>query len=218
MTLTLAERTPIWWCVAVSGSTSWRLKWRIAIERELDEQISRRCRSGDTFVLRHGGAREGVDRIAHEWFAARKGLYPGITMIEEIVAADWATCVTSSYQDVRGKVVSACRPDHRRPSRHSTASDGCICPSAGHRRNPDVVVHPDYPVDVLLAFCVNDSPGTTATVACAKRYEVNYQLCAFYPKPASASPTVRNDRSPRWVAGDNAHPGGDLHDVELAGS
>lgn len=236
MTLTLAERPAIWWCVAVSGSRAWRLKWNAPIYRDLDEQL-RRLRPGDTFALRHGGARDGADRIAHDWFASRAALHApveleadfgdirdlvghGIAMTEEIVEARWSDpCTETPYRDVRGNLVPACQPNCRKPSKGGRGDGETYCRAKGQQRNVEVVAHPEYPVDLLLAYCVNDSSGTTRTVGYAKRYQVNHALRAYYPKSAAqASRTARDGRGPRWRGGDGAHAGGGLPDVELAGS
>jgi hypothetical protein len=70
---------------------------------------------------------------------------------------------------------------HRRPNykRNRGNLDTC-CPSAGHRRNPDIPAHPDFPVRIIYGYCLNDSPGTLGTISCAKRYKVNHDLLAIY--------------------------------------
>jgi len=174
--------------IAVSGSQAWPAEWRPVIWRDLDDQLLK-LRAGDIFYLRWGMAKpdgqNGADYAAELWLNERIGQAGGITILREPVPADWDKCVTEPGLDVWGNKVDPCpekvngRP-HRRPSQRSTAPDGCICPSAGHRRNPDIVAHPDHPVSLLLAYCVDDSPGTTATVGYARRSRVHHELKAFY--------------------------------------
>lgn len=188
-----AHRPPITRRIALSGSQTWPVKWRGAIWRDLDGQLARLA-PGDTFYLRHGNARRGADYAAHLWFEDRKGGPHGVIMVEERVDADWmGSCVEEPYTDVRGQMVRACPPGHRKPVK---GSDKTKCPSAGHRRNPDVVAHPDYPVNLFLAYCLDDSSGTMGTVGHAKRYRVNYSLHAAYsPRPEAAAPE-RDDPDP----------------------
>lgn len=211
MTLAAVERAPAWWCVAVSGSTTWRLKWFEPLYRDLDNQLDK-LSPGDTFVLRHGGANKGADRIAHEWFALRKALSHGVTMIEEIVAADWTgPCVTTPYKDVRGNIVRACPQGHRRFRKDG----GEFCPAKGQHRNIEVPAHPNFPVDLLLAYCVDDSAGTSKTVGWAKKYKISYHLSAYYPRTSATPSTARDGRGPLWAEGDSARAGSDLQPVEL---
>lgn len=219
MTVTATERPPIVWRVALSGSQTWLLKpaWRAVPHKDLDEQLAR-CRPGDTFILRHGGARRGADRIAHEWFEDRTQGGHGVIMIEEQVPADWDPCVEQDYIDIRGVRVKACPgPHHRRPSQHSTAPDGCICPRKGMLRNPDVVHHPQHPVNVALFYCVNNSPGTMATFDHARKHDINHTLRSVYrPRPEKAASTVPDARGEAGGDGDGAPAGRRLHDAELA--
>lgn len=141
---------------------------------------------GGTLILRHGGASRGPDAICHQWITEMIALMrtpggshvePKVTLAEEIVPADWDNCVTEPFIDARGVTVKPCPPTvngrpHRTLSPRSKAADGRICPSAGHRRNPDVVAHPEYPVHALHAWCINDSPGTEATIRAARRARV----------------------------------------------
>lgn len=198
-----AHRPPRRWRVAVSGSQTWPVKWRTRIWDDLDEQLARMA-PGDTFILRHGNARRGADRAAHLWFMERHGGPHGVLMVEECVDADWDNCIVGQpYRDARGVSWKPCpeteggKP-HRRPSKHSNAPDGCICRWAGQRRNPDVVAHPDHPVDLLLAYCLDRSNGTLKTIECADRYAVNSRVAKIYSRSwrPAAPPAPRNDRDP----------------------
>lgn len=181
-------RQPIVWRMGVSGSRTWRRKWAHIPRRDFDEQLFR-LQPGDTFILRHGHADEGIDRIAHEWFAERSAEDHGIFMVEELVPADWDNCVVEPYTDARGARVGACptTAGHRRPSKRSTAPDGCICPRAGMLRNPDVVNDPEHPVNVVQLYCVDNSSGTMQTFEHARRHGVNHVLHSFYPKRGKRS-------------------------------
>jgi hypothetical protein len=206
--------------VAVSGSRTWRKKWSTRVWKDLDEQLER-LRPGDTFTLRHGGAGYGADQIAHEWFVARVDGGHAIHMVEEVVAADWANCVQEPYRDVTGKLIKACPtdPGHRRERKRGRGEGETYCPWRGQLRNPDVVVHPDHPVDCFLAYVVNDSAGTTRAIEYARRYQLNRVERYFYPgRKPKASPAERDDRGPGGGDGDGSHPGGGVHNVELPGT
>lgn len=192
-----AHRPPIIRRIALSGSQSWPVKWRGVIWGDLDKHLSRLA-PGDTLVLRHGNARRGADYAAHLWFEDRKGGPHGVIMIEERVDADWDHCVEEPYKDVRGQTVRACPPDHRKPVK---GTDRTRCPSAGHRRNPDVPAHPDYPVNLFLAYCLDDSSGTMGTVGYAKRWRVNYSLHAAYTPRAETATPERDDPDSRGGEG-----------------
>ncbi|MEV8634374.1 hypothetical protein AB0395_22230 [Streptosporangium sp. NPDC051023] len=168
--------------IAVSGSSTWPMRlpgWREIVTDALDDQL-RRLTAGDTLIIRHGDASKGVDRIASQWVEAnlKVAFLAGITLAEETVPADWEHCAPT------------CRPEHRRVNAKGIRGAGkTFCPSAGHRRNPDIPTHPDYPVDLLLAFCLNNSPGTSKTVEYARRAEVNHRTWHAYrkPKPRAAA-------------------------------
>ncbi|MFE3452406.1 DUF2493 domain-containing protein [Nonomuraea sp. NPDC059194] len=107
--------------VLITGSRSWT-----------DEQTIRDALAPISFmygpenvVVVHGHCPDGADaladRIASAW---------GITV--ERHPADWGTCAPT------------CRPDHRK-----RRGDSTYCPSAGHRRNAEMVA---LGADVCLSF------------------------------------------------------------------
>ncbi|WP_030755476.1 SLOG family protein [Streptomyces sp. NRRL F-5135] len=94
-------------------------------------------------TVMHGGA-TGADQIACVWARARWEDGVG----HEQVNADWATCVDT------------CPAGHRR-----TRGDYSWCPTAGHRRNQQMV---DQQPTVVLAF---QRKGSTGTADCIRRAE-----------------------------------------------
>lgn len=104
------------------------------------------------------GAADGPDTISGDWADAHQA--DGVGHLA--VAADWeAPCAAT------------CRPGHRRPRRGTT-----YCPTAGHRRNQNMV---DRGPEIALAFideCTStrctkarphDSHGVTHCIAAARR-------------------------------------------------
>ncbi|GIH95293.1 hypothetical protein ACFFMN_23320 [Planobispora siamensis] len=157
--------------IATSGSTRWPTKpgWRETITDALDDQLAR-CQPGDTLIVRHGAADQGVDRIVAGWIADH--LEPAaqrtVRLVEETVPARWEECAPS------------CRPEHRRVNRGNRGKAPTYCPSAGHRRNPDIPAHPDYPVDLFLAWCLNDSSGTSKTIEHARKARIAHRTWNAY--------------------------------------
>lgn len=185
--------------LAVAGSISWPTT--VAWEAEVTEPIwsyLTRMPEDSTLYLRHGDAAQGPDNIAHRWYVAlTSGLVvnprPDVRVVEEPVPADWENCAPWC------KPLKANGEPHRRPNpgypgspRRGNLAD--YCPAAGHRRNPNVVgFHmvgdgktptytplPDVQVNVLYAFILNDSPGTTSTVQHAQRNRVPHRTWSAY--------------------------------------
>ncbi|MFF4777468.1 hypothetical protein ACFY05_31895 [Microtetraspora fusca] len=147
--------------VAVTGSQDWPQELAYIVTDALDEQLTK-TRPGATLLVRHGAAKRGADHIAHQWVRHQKAnpSRPDVTVLEDPVPADWDTCAPT------------CKPDHRR-----TRDDGTTwCPSAGHRRNPEVVAG----VHLVLAFCWNDSSGTTKTIEHTRRNRINHRTWHAY--------------------------------------
>lgn len=155
---------------AVTGSLGWR--WPSIVWQDLTMRW-KRTKPGEVFVVRHGGADEGADMHAHGWVLHHKAHPdPGYGRVEEEqVLADWETCAPTC------KEFKADGKPHRRrnpgwPTNPRRGRLETYCPAAGHRRNPDVPAHPDHPVEMLLAFILDDSPGSSGTVEAAKRARV----------------------------------------------
>jgi hypothetical protein len=87
----------------------------------------------DGIVIVHGGA-DGADLLAETWAIGNSVPY-------EAHPADWDTCGPD------------CRPGHRRTRRNGTT----YCPTAGHRRNQQMV---DLGAALCVAFHHSDSTGT----------------------------------------------------------
>lgn len=86
-------------------------------------------------VLVSGHCETGADALAEAvWTDHRLTVEPH--------PADWPTCAPT------------CKPGHRKTRRDGTT----YCPSAGHRRNAEMVA---LGADLCLAFIRNGSPGAT---------------------------------------------------------
>lgn len=124
---------------------------------------------GSRIVVVHGGQgtrdREGrvvkgLDLIVDEQ-ARRLGMVP------EPHPADWDLCAPG------------CRPSHRRPKKRGT---GTYCPTAGHRRNAEMV---DLGVEYwcCLAFPLVPSPGTRDCMKRARLAGIRVINCTEGPWP-----------------------------------
>lgn len=110
--------------VLITGSRSWTDRYTIAghLDRLTHE-------SGDLLVI-HGDA-QGADRIARD--RARMQRAQGFPIAEHAMPAKWDVCG------------EACDPAHRRVG--PTGRE--FCPTAGHRRNAEMVA---LGTDLCLAF------------------------------------------------------------------
>lgn len=125
--------------VLVTGSRAW--PDRPAVETALLDAWHDALQLGAPgIVVVHGGA-AGADRMAGQW-AARAGV------AWESVPTGWDRCAAD------------CPPGHRRERGGRE-----WCPTAGHRRNQQMV---DAGAAVVLAFQVGDSTGTADCIRRAK--------------------------------------------------
>lgn len=91
-------------------------------------------------ILVSGHCETGADKLAEESWTAAGQKIGGLKV--EPHPADWPTCAPS------------CKPGHRKVNRQGDE----YCPSAGHRRNAEMVA---LGADLCLAFIRNASPGAT---------------------------------------------------------
>lgn len=125
--------------ILVTGSRA--LTDAVLVYRVLGGQWRARAVYGDlpplTVVV--GDCPTGADRIAREW--ARRMAASGLPVSVEVHEADWEHCAPD------------CRPGHRR-----TRRDGVeYCPTAGRRRNDDMV---ETGADEAHGFPLPGSRGT----------------------------------------------------------
>lgn len=126
--------------ILITGSRVWTNA--DMMRRALSDAIG--AVSGPVVVV-HGAAR-GADSLAHE---IAPGFGPHVTC--ESWPADWD-----------GPCRPACKPGHRRHRQ-----DGAeYCPAAGAYRNQQMI---DAGADVVLAFPLNESPGTRDCIRRAER-------------------------------------------------
>lgn len=99
--------------------------------------------AGRDLILVSGHCETGADALAEaSWTANRLTVEPH--------PADWPTCAAN------------CKPGHSKTRRDGTA----YCPSAGHRRNAEMVA---LGADLCLVFIRNSSPGATGCAALAEK-------------------------------------------------
>ena len=138
--------------VLVTGSRSWAHP--DVVETALDLLYAAAQVKSRRMIVRQGGCPSGPDRTAGQWARARIAEFAEDAPIQQVVddewAADWDNCVTG------------CPRGHRKPKRGGMGlhpgSRSDYCPTAGHRRNQDMV---DGGADVCLAFIANASAGAT---------------------------------------------------------
>jgi hypothetical protein len=138
--------------VLVTGSRSWAHP--DVLESGLDLLYTAARTSGRRMILRQGGCPRGADLMAKRWCVVRISEFtedaPLTPLVDDEWAADWDNCNAD------------CLPGHRKVKRgavdlHPGARND-YCPTAGHRRNQDMV---DGGADVCLAFIADGSAGAT---------------------------------------------------------
>lgn len=115
--------------IIVTGSRRWTNRTAIR------EALAKTAQTYGTITVVHGAA-SGADRHASEW--AQNWIQYGIQ--ERPYPADWKHCAPD------------CPPGHRLTGRH-----GEYCPTAGTRRNLQMIADG---AALVLAFPIGRSPGT----------------------------------------------------------
>lgn len=159
--------------VLVTGSRGWR--WPGTISEALDEQHAVLPPAATmTVVVGYDPQRRrprGTDRHAYEW-AHHHELFPRPQRAQVVVEthpADWGMCGVGCMIGDQAHRRAAARAEQqgREP----------WCPRAGHRRNQQMV---DSRPDVVLAFCLDDSPGTIDCIERARRARLPVLARFFY--------------------------------------
>jgi hypothetical protein len=114
--------------VLVTGSRNWAN--RQMIHARLVEAAGMAAARGEHLIVVHGGA-AGADLLADDWVAGAQGA--GWRVYVDQHPAEWPDCAAD------------CPPGHRKKRRDRTE----YCPTAGHRRNAEMVA---LGPDLCLAF------------------------------------------------------------------